>query len=225
MRIDPATGLHDPPVYLGSTQPFGPRTAGQIAAVPGSSTRYVVSRRNVGYSPSFAGLALYDGASLLGEWNAFVGGESIAFVSSTTLYGYNNEDTGFDLFELTVTSTGFQVDGDATGVISGFNATIKAQGGWVFATTGQAVVGATSQPAGQFPASGPVWPAPDGTTVWFFTSGPTLQACSRSTFLSTRSIALPAGAGGGSPKSLDGWSPTGFVFRTPTSVCIVAIGP
>ncbi len=225
MRIDPATGIHDPPVNLGSTQFSGPRTAGQIAAVPGSSTQFVVARRNAGYSPSFAGLALYDGATLLGEWNAFTGGESIAFVSPTVLFGYNNETTGFDLYELTLTPTGFQVGADTMGLISGFYATIRAEGGWIFATTGKAVVASTAQAAGQYATSGPVWPSPDGANVWFLTSAEVLQDFDRTTFLSNRSITLPSIASGATPLSLDGLSSTAFVFRTSTGVCIATISP
>lgn len=225
LRIDPVTGYLDAPVYLGASQNEGPRTAGEILAVPGSSTQYVVSRRVAGVSPSFAGLALYDGATLLGEWNGFVGGESIAFVSPSILYGYNNEDTGFDLFEFSVGATGITEMADTMGVVTGFSTTIAAQDGWVFATNGVAVNGSNMEPAGQYAASGPVWPSTDETDVWFLTSGPTLVDFDRATFLQTLSISLPAGAGGGSPQSLLGWSSASFVFRTPSSVCIVSISP
>jgi hypothetical protein len=223
MRIDPATGQYDAPVYLGAQQFEGPRTAGLIRAVPGSSSQYVVSRRVASVSPSFAGLALYDGAALLGVWSGFTGGEAIAFTSPSVLFGYDNEDTGFDLFEFEVTSAGFQQLADTNDLVSGFSVTIAAQGGWIFATSGQVVDSATNQPAGQYPASGPVWPSPDGANVWFLTSGPTLVDFDRTTFLQIRSVPLAAGAGGGTPSSLIGLSPASFAYRTPTNVCVVTI--
>jgi hypothetical protein len=225
MRIDPATGIHDAPVYLGASQYSGPYTAGVIAAVPGSSTQYVVSRSYSGHS-IFTGLDLYDRSTLVGEWSAYPAtGGSMAFVSSTVVDTYNNQDTGFDLNELTLTSTGFQLDSDTRGLISGFNTTIKGQGGWIFATNGEAVVGSTSQAAGQYATTGQVWPSPDGSNVWFLTSAATLQDFDRTTFLLSRSIPLPSSSGQGTPLSLDGLSSTSFVFRTSASVCIVGISP
>ena len=219
-RIDLASGGVFAPVYLG-TGTFGPRLAKEILAVPGSPTRYVVSRRITSVSPDFAGLALYDGDTLLGEWNGFVGGESIAFAGPTTLYGYNNEDTGFDLFEFTLTSSGFQQDSDTSGVISGFYISIYGQGGWIFATNGQAVNGATDQPAGMYGATGLVWGDPGEQDVWYL-DGQRLLDFDRNTFLLKKSITLPASAfSGGSPTSFVGWSGPEFAFSTPTSVCIV----
>jgi hypothetical protein len=149
----------------------------------------------------------------------------MAFVSSTVVDTYNNQDTGFDLNELTLTSTGFQLVSDTRGLISGFNTTIKGQGGWIFATNGEAVVGSTSQAAGQYATTGQVWPSPDGSNVWFLTSAGTLQDFDRTTFLLSRSIPLPSSSGQGTPLSLDGLSSTSFVFRTSASVCIGAISP
>lgn len=225
VAVDPATGYLGTPVYLGVSQFEGPRTAGEIRAVPGSSTQYVVSRRVTGFDPSFTGLALYDGATLLGEWDGFVGGESIAFVSPSVLFGFNNEDTGFDLFEFAVGPTGITAVADTMGVVTGFDTTITAQGGWVFATDGVAVNASNMQPVGQYAAFGPVWPATDEANVWFLTSGPTLVDFDRTTFLQSRSISLPADAGGGSPESLIGLSASSFVFNTSSNVCIASISP
>lgn len=141
------------------------------------------------------------------------------------LFGYNSEDTGFDLLEFEVTSAGIQQTSDTSNLISGFSVTITAQGGWIFATSGQAVDSATIQPAGQYAASGPVWPSSDETNVWFLTSGPTLVDFDRTTFLPIRTIELPAGAGGGTPASLIGLSSTSFAYRTATNVCVVTISP
>ena len=63
-RIDLASMTAGPPVSLGMNL-LSKLSAGQIAAVPGSSTRYMVSRRQPGFQPDFAGLALYDGNTML----------------------------------------------------------------------------------------------------------------------------------------------------------------
>ncbi len=204
--------------------------AGEIRAVPGSDTRYVVSRRVLGYDPSFAGLALYDGATLLGEWNGFAGGESIAFVSPTVLYGFNNEDTGFDLLQFDVTSSGFQEVSDVDGVLTGFYTQITSQGGWVFSTSGQVVDGANGQAVGDYAALGSVWPDTNGSDVWFLEStddnaAPALLDFDRSTFLLKHDFPLPfAVLGSGTSASLVGLSSGRFAFRTPDNVCVLTVG-
>ena len=82
LRIDLASMTAGPPVSLGMNL-ISKLTAGQIAAVPGSSTQYMVSRRQPGFQPDFAGLALYDGNTLLAQLDSFFGSaDSIAFIES-----------------------------------------------------------------------------------------------------------------------------------------------
>ena len=233
LPIDLATGHTGPSVYLG-TSSFGARTARAIRVAPGAATRYVVSRQNAGYSPSFAGLAMYDGTTRVGEWNSFVGGESLAFASPTILYGYNNETSGYDLYKFTVSATSLAAGPDTMGLIAGAT-NITSQGGWLFANDGQTVDSATTQLVGHYAAFGPVWPSADGVNVWFLAyptytgtpAVPTLEDFDRSSFLMSRLIPLPAAtlAQGDVPTSLVAWSRSGFAFRSPVAVCVVVIGP
>jgi hypothetical protein len=223
-----ASGDVGTPVYLGASTSDGARTAREIRAVPGSATDYVVSRKTSETDPSFAGLALYDGPTLLGEWNGATGGESIAFTSTSVLYGYNNETSGFDLYEFMVGPSGFDVAGDTMGLIQGYGAEIESQGGWIFATTGQAVNGTTAQPVGEYDATGPVWPDPNGTDVWYLDGSATalvLDDFNRTQFTLKRSFELPDSLVGPGLGSLVAWSSTGLAFRTPTAVCVVTVPP
>jgi hypothetical protein len=233
LAMDLASGYTGPSVDLGASS-VGGRTAGQIRVVPGSPNRYVVSRRQ-GSQSDFGGLAVYDGTTLIGEWNGFVGGESITFVTPTLLYGFNNETSGDDLVRFTVNSAGITEGTDLMTFILGANS-ITSQGGWVFANNGQTVDGATMRLVGQYSAYGTVWPSPDGANVWFLAapvpgypgpSVPTLEDFDRTTFLLHRSIGLPASTVplNTFPASLFGWSSSGFAFRTTTSVCSVRVGP
>jgi hypothetical protein len=225
-RVDLGSGAVEAPVYLGVENNVGQRAASEIRAVPGSATQYVVSRRVLTAGPSFSGLALYDGATLLGEWNSYIGGVTIGFTSPTVLYGYNNETSGFDLYEFDVSAAGVQMVSDETGIFTGFLTTITSQGGWVFATNGQAVNGANGQPIGAYAASGPVWPDTNGADVWFLQATPTLLDFDRDTFLLKSSFPLPAASvASGSPASLLGFSPRTFAFRTPASVCLMSVAP
>ena len=103
-RIDLASMTAGPPVSLG-TNNISKLSAGQIAAVPGSSTRYMVSRRQPG-QPDFAGLALYDGSTLLAQLDSFYGrADSIAFIDGSTLVGCSNLQSPSELNRFSVTST------------------------------------------------------------------------------------------------------------------------
>lgn len=89
-RIDLASMTAGPPVSLGKNH-IAELSAGQIAAVPGSSTQYMVSRRQPGSIPDFAGLALYEGNTMLAELDSFFGsGDSIAFIDHSNLIGCSN---------------------------------------------------------------------------------------------------------------------------------------
>ena len=221
-RVALASGALDPPVGLAPDVTYGPCRPRQIVPVPGSATRYVVGRNVPGLSAGFDGVALYDRTTLLGTWNHFTGPSSLAFVSSTTLAGYDGDDSGYDLYQLQMTLAGPQLASDVPRLITGLGVQIASQGGWVFATSGQTADGVTSQPVGQYPASGPVWPAPNGTDVWFL-QGTTLVDCDRATFLTKRSYAFPAAANQGTASVLLGWAPASFAFLTPTSVCIALL--
>src|SRR5450432_1544625 len=103
-RIDLASKTFGPAVSLGSND-ISKLSAGQIAAVPGSSTQYMVSLRQPGFQPDYAGLALYDATTLLTELSSFYGsGDSIAFIDHSTLIGCSNLQSPSELNRFSVTS-------------------------------------------------------------------------------------------------------------------------
>ena len=220
-------------------------TAGQIAAVPGSSTQYVVSLRSPGVIPSFAGLALYDGATLIGKCDCGVsGGQSITFTDRSTFFGYNNDSSLFDLVRFSVGPTGITAGQDVTGLITGVGGmTITSNGGWIFALNGQTVSAATMTSVGSYDESGgevissinnlvidsaAVLPDADGANVWFLRTvdHAALLDFDRTTFqLPRRSISLESvvdvSLGGAS--AFVRWSPTGLAFRTISAVYLVTV--
>lgn len=222
LRVDLASGGVGPSVYLGLGT-NGTRIARHIAAVPGSSSRYAVSTASTNVSPSFAGLLLYDGTTKVSEWDSFTGAETIAFTSNTRLWGYDNETTQFELTAFDVAASGLQKVATYSGVISYFNVTLSGQGGWLFATNGQAVNGTTGQPVGTYGASGLVWPDPNGQDVWFLDNSYVLHDFARGTFLSKASYSLPMVAGLGTPIALVGIGAGRFAFDTSTNVCVVTV--
>ena len=138
-----------------------------------------------------------------------------------------SEDSSFYLYQVTVSSSGFAVASDVEDLISGYttgNARAKAAGSSPRAA--RAVNGATMLPVGQYDAVGTVWPAPNGTDVWYLTlpgaygesnygsSVPALYDFDRATFTARRSFQLPFDTlDDQTPTRLVGWSATGFSFE------------
>ena len=189
-----------PPVSLGMNL-ITKLTAGQIAAVPGSSTRYVVSRRQPGFQSDYAGLALYDGNTKLAEVDSFYGsGHSIAFVNQSTLIGCSNFLAPSELIRYSVTSTAITPGTNVRDVIAGSTWTRIASGsGWIFASDGNTLNATTLQPLGRYVdryigsyGVAPV-PDPDGKNVWFVSyadASMVLLAFDRTTFQPNRRIPL-----------------------------------
>jgi hypothetical protein len=230
-HVDLPTLAVDAPVSLGSDS-LGPRIAQEIRVVPGASTRYLVSRRDRCCTPGFAGLALFSGTKQIAEWTGRAGRESVAFVDASNFFGYNNSDTGFDLYRFTIDGAGIHPVADNTGALSGFAIEISYQGGWLFGTNGQAVSAATTTAVGSYSANGPLWADSDERDVWFlqapsFVTGRawTLVDFDRSTFFQKRSLELAIDPSTNTstalPSSLIHWSPNGFAFRTTAALYFV----
>ena len=227
-RIDLASMTAGPPVSLGKNS-SSELSAGQIAAVPGSSTQYMVSLRQPGFIPDYAGLALYDGNTMLAALDSFYGsGDTIAFIDHSTLVGCSNDLSPSELIRYSVTSAAITPGTYVDGVISGAARTRIALGsGWIFASDGHALNAATLEPLGtygdgliaNYAAVAPV-PDPDGANVWFLSqdaTGMALLDFDRTTFQLRRTISLsylPGDSDLSNASPLVRLSPTGFAFRT-----------
>jgi hypothetical protein len=219
-----------------------PSLATQIAAVPGSSTQYVVSRsRKLG----FPGLSLYDGDALLTAVDGLSAGDSITFTDPSTLFGYSNFSPS-NLLPYSVRPPVITPGQVVTGLITPLSTVgvdevqITSNGGWIFALNGQTVSAATMTVVGTYNATiaqtsrGPeidpvaVLPDADGANVWFLRPDPVLLDFDRTTFLLRRSISLDpvsadVGLGTGNARALVRWSPTGLAFRTFSAVYLVTV--
>lgn len=230
-RIDLASMTPGPLVSLG-TNNTSKLSAGRIAAVPGSATQYMVSRREPGLQPDFAGLALYDGVTLVAQLDSFYGGgDSIAFIDHSTLVGLRYSSPS-ELIRYHLTSTAITPGTYVEGVIAGVSGIQIAFGsGWIFASDGHALNATTLEPLGKYgdglissyPTAAPI-PDADGATVWFVgsTNGSTsLLSFDRTTFQLRRKISLPSALSNASP--LVRWSPTGFALRTYDKVYLITL--
>jgi hypothetical protein len=231
-RIDLASTTAGPLVSLGSTN----ITAGQIAAVPGSSTQFMVSLRQPEVTPEFAGLALYDSSTLLAHWNYPYTTDNITFSGPSTLFGCSSTTEPSELVQFSVTAAAITPRMTVSGLITNGGARITANGGWIFASDGQTVSAVTMASVGTYndtAAKAPlisVVPAADGTNVWFLgepnMGGPTLLQFDRTTFQLLRTISLAPGYIEGNLYGLTGlvqWSPTGFAFRSYSNIFLVTV--
>lgn len=225
---------------LGADSFDGPYFAGDLQASPAADETVAVVRYVDGTSPAEeGGVVIYDNGTartdaLCGfiqsgcqgkpfgalydqvQWNA----------DATMMYAINNEDTGFDLYTIPVTSAGFGTVTDYGGVAGGFYANIHfdATTGDVYTDDGRVIDPATGTILGTFNASGIM--VPDGKLgVAFFlgqTSGSygsgtfTIQSFDIRHFTPISSITVPNVVG--SPLHMVRWGANGLAFNTVASL-------
>lgn len=105
-----------------------------LSADPVDSSVVAVSR--------LGGVAILDSGSQLPDIlnSPFNSIDSIAFGSTgTTLYGYNNSNTGFDFYQMSVNSSGVSLVGDFGRILYGFNAEIKNHDGLIYSSNGAVI--------------------------------------------------------------------------------------
>jgi hypothetical protein len=197
----------------------------------------MVSRRQPGITPEFAGLAIFDGNTMLAQLDNFYGeGSSIAFIDRSTLIGCSNNLSPSQLIRYSVTSTAITPGTYVRDVIAGGGRTRIALGsGWVFASDGNALNATTLQPLGKYShkfiasyASVAPLLDPDGTNIWFLTqtdgTGLALLVFDRTTFELRRTILLgPFSDYLPAASALVRWSSTGFAFRTYEKLYLVKL--
>jgi hypothetical protein len=241
-RIDLTTMTPGPAVSMG-TNTSTKLTAGQIVARPGSSTQYMVSLRQPGFTPDYAGLALYDGTKLLASLSSFYGsGDTIAFATPSVLIGCSNFQSASEVIEFAVntnTTPGMEsikaTSAKASGLITdGQKTEIVTGGGLIFANDGQTVdethliqVGSYSDSIlAKYPGPAPVLD-PDGMDVWFLrtASQPALLDFDRTTYTLRRSISLASLSDRyiESATALVQCPPTGFAFLTDSKIYVLTL--
>ena len=166
-RVDLAAHAASTTIALGNNDE-GPRIAGDIAVMPGAPSTIAVSRSNGGFLPSFAGVVIFDDdIARPTELNAPTLVNRIEFADPTTIYGYDDEDDGFELVALSVDAQGVHQVRNRGGVLTGFNTDFVYDRGQLIGTSGQVVDATTFLASGSFAAQGPVVVDPSGSPVTF----------------------------------------------------------
>jgi len=192
--------------------------ADDIAVLPDTPNSVAISRRNYCCSPRYEGVAIYDdGVQRPTTVGAAFNNETIEFSSSSSiLYGYNNETTGFQLNKMIVNGSGVTVSSSYTNLIAGFDVEIKYDHGKLYASNGRVVDPEADTVIGTFPVGSFAFvPDYSAQRVYFVTgsgSSATLQAFDQNTFSLVGSLPIPGV--NGSPSSLVRWGSNGLAFRT-----------
>lgn len=156
VRVDLESRLAEAPFSLGADSFFGPYVAEDLEVMPGQPDTVAISRYARGVSPRHQGVAIYrNGEALVAKTPTHTGPNRIEFSNSgETLYGYNNETTGFGFYEMAVDGSGVRVVSTAGSLISGFGVDIVHEKGRIYATTGVVVDGASKLLLGTYTPRG-----------------------------------------------------------------------
>lgn len=139
-QYDVATHTAGYQINLGMSAYLGPNYAAQIRVSPTNNSMITVALRNQGYSPSSNGVAVYNNGVIapnqLSSYQADV--TSIAYTSPNTIYGFNADDTGFDLYKMAVDSSGVSLLSDTPNGLgsAGFSSSILSSDGLIYSSNG-----------------------------------------------------------------------------------------
>lgn len=114
----------------------------EISVMPGTNSTIAVSlKEGDGGSPEYAGTVIYDNAIKRTEMEtSHTGLNTLTFGDDPeTLWGYNNESSGFELFACEIDVSGIAETEEYEDYISGFNQSISYHNGRLYSTRGNII--------------------------------------------------------------------------------------
>jgi hypothetical protein len=119
----------------------GPNYVEDIKVMPGTSETVAISKMNKCCSPWHEGVAIYDNGIMRPVTTPRTAiSNSIEFSgSAATLYGYNNEGSGFEFRRMSVDASGVTVTSVANNLISGFLVDIEFDNGRIYSSSGRII--------------------------------------------------------------------------------------
>lgn len=135
-------------------EPVGPNYPRDLAVIPGQPHSVVVSRKSVEIDPSSTGLAVFDDgvqrSNTTSFFNPLVG--PITFGGSPSLlFGFNDNDGGFDLSQFQINASGISLINSTSGLFHGFNTYLVYSSGRLYGSDGNVVDANTEALLGSFP--------------------------------------------------------------------------
>jgi hypothetical protein len=217
-KFDVASSTAGLQFAVGVSQSDGPMSVNDMKVLPGAPNSIAVSRRQLAYG-WHEGVGIYDDGVLRSVTTPSYPASNVIEVSSaaSTLYGYNNESSSFGFNTMAVSPAGVSVTSTVSNVISGYDANIKYDRGYIYASTGRVIDPGTGTIAGTFMGVNSQAFVPDSTVnrVYFVTgngNSTTLQAFEQNTFLPVGSLSIPGVIG--DPLGLIRCGSSGLALRT-----------
>ena len=202
VRVDLTTFTVASSFSIGTTGFLGPKYPVQVAIVPGDNNAVVVASHDT--VSSFADFAVYDNGIVRPNHDAYPGTFVGTFTfgpDAATIYGYNSESTEYDLSTWHLDAQGLTLISDFSGLISGFQTSIKYASPYVFASSGEIVNPGTNQLVTTLPSSGDAVAPSPGTNRAYYIAATKLKEFRLDTFALVSSKNLQV-TGSGGPTSL-----------------------
>jgi Thrombospondin type 3 repeat len=217
-RFDVATQTAGLQFSLGSGPNSGPRFAKDLAVLPNSPETVVVATYYPPWSSS-SGVWIYDNGVARPNWGS--GSVIAASATAPTVYGYNNETSGFDFYRMPVDANGFHDGSSAPYLLVGYGLDIEYDNGRVYATSGRVVDPETLTLVATYPTDGLVLPDSGHDRTFFLRGsggGYTIYAYKQSTFQFVGALGLPIAGGA---NSFIRWGDDGLAIGTREEVVVV----
>ena len=169
--------------------------AEDIIVSPTDPKTVLVSSDTIGNTAN-GNIEIFNDSGKIGGSNENFGPNSFTFVDSETIFGYENDSTGFRNIRYSFDGNAIAVDQfkytfDSDQIIQGFFITIEAAGGLIYSSDGQVLDPFTLTLKGKFPeASGQV-EANAADELAYFLDGSTLKVYDINSFLLLDEAALP----------------------------------
>jgi hypothetical protein len=190
---------------------FTPNASYQIQdmeVLPGSPQSLAVTIR-------YDGVAVYDNGvqrPTVGDGGAYALNTIEFSNSASTLYGYDNESSGFELVKLSIDNSGVKGVTSTNNLISGYAVDMKFSNGLLYATTGRVVDPEARRLIGTFQNGGNAIAVDALQNRVFFINDNVLTAYDASTFLKIGSVTLSGLTG--TPTRMVRWGANGLAVRT-----------
>lgn len=227
-RVDLTTRSAGLLFSLGTSRYEGQLAAAALAVLPGDPSSVAVVRKSP-WANVDDGVAIFTDGVMRPKTTA--GGYEarlLAFsASSSRLYGYNNSDSGADVYQLTVDAAGVSKVYSAPYLLDPFQREMIVDHGALYASSGEVInaeslagIGRFSLPAGVTEASGVVVDRQRGRCYMLFRSS-FIRAYALDTFTVLWDVPVTLPSPEEPSPGLVQWAPTGLAYRTRTKVVFV----
>lgn len=189
--------------------------AEDMEVIPGEPESLVVSRERPGFSPHHEDVVIFDNGVIRPSPRAAGPNRIEVDETGTIMYGYRNEDSGFEFTRWKIGPDGITGLSNKAGVINGYGIEIKYDAGIIYTSSGIAVDPEAYVALGSYANAGTAFPDSRVGRVFFVTqngSTRTLLVYDMQTFLQVGSFDISSMVG--DPRNVIRWGANGLAINT-----------